>query len=180
MLKLHQQEIEYLIEPPKNTIIEQLGGRQESPLLDGFMPTAPHMEDVIEKMLEDRRALAITITYKPRYQMCEEDIMRKILISNLAWIHNHIDISYTLGLVPDEDVNGNYHYHGVIVIKMKDIKKFKKYITMFNGYMKTSYIEDTNKWKEYVMKSYTGRNPKRPEQIFTLDEIDRLGIVYDC
>lgn len=179
IIKLQQQEIEHIINPPTNTIIEQLGGSQaENHLLDGFMP-GDCVRCVIINYLKQLRSIAITITYKPRYQMIENEEMRKILISNLAWIHNHINISFNIILVPDEDINGNFHYHGIIQIKRKDIRKFKKYITMFNGYMKTSYISDTTKWQEYILKSFTGNHPKCEEQIYTQKEIQELSIHFE-
>ena len=128
MIKLHQQELEHIINPLTNTIIEQLGGSQaKSHLLDGFMPGDP--QEIYEEIVKDKKALAITVTYKPKYQMLENEDMRKIVISNLSWIYNNPHISCQTLLVPDEDINGNYHYHGVIVIRRKDIRKFKRYMT---------------------------------------------------
>lgn len=179
LIKLHQQELEHIINPPINTIIEQLGGSQvKSHLLDGFMP-GEQLYDNLEHMLGELKTVAITITYKQKYQMMENEDMRKILISTLAWIHNLHNIDIKTILVPDEDINGNYHYHGVIQIKRKDIRKFKKYITLFNGYMKLRYIEDTTKWQEYIMKSFTGQHVKCPEPIYNKEELQQLSIDFE-
>lgn len=177
MIKLHQQELEHIINPPRNTIMEQLGGSQtKSHLLDGFMPG--DTQQVYDLYSNDKKALAITITYKPKYQMLENEDMRKILISNLSWIHNQQYIDNKLLLIPDEDINGNYHYHGLIIIKRKDIRKFKRYMTLFNGYIKIRYIEDTTKWKDYIFKSYTGNHPKCEEQLYDKQELETLSILY--
>lgn len=186
MLRLHSDEIQNIISPIQTTIADLMGARQKSQLLDGFMPgatsgtTIRFYREQVTNITNNLRGLAITITYKPGYQENEEEVMKKILISNLAWIHNNQNIDFKVALIPDQDINGNFHYHGSIIIKRKDIRKFKKYITMFNGYMKFRYITETELWEKYIWKSYTGQHKKQQEPIYEKEDIEQLSLVYDC
>lgn len=92
---------------------------------------------------------AITITYKPQHRdNLDEQGLRHLLVtqfSNLPEIKH-----YTL--FPDVDDAGNFHYHGVVEIRVKDRPKVKRILTERIGFIKIEYITDPVHWCDYCRK----------------------------
>lgn len=118
-------------------------------LLDETLPE----EGVFDRIINDKSASAITITYKTIFRdNYTEQQLRKQLIYTLNKIGFNKNIPFETMLIPDIDINGNYHYHGVVIMPIKYRPAFKKLITLYIGFMKFDYINDIEGWKKYCYK----------------------------
>lgn len=140
----------------------------EFSLLDENSP--PEGIKTFDDLINDKSASAITLTYKTIFRdSFNERQLKQQLIYTLDKINFNTDIPLKIMLIPDCDNNGNFHYHGVVIMPLKYRPQFKKLITKYIGFMKFDYINDIEGWKKYCYK---------PE-VYNEDEIKQLQIYID-
>lgn len=161
--KKHAEEDKRIYYEVSKFINKTLNGG--NPILDRLPP--PEEAQIFERIVNDKSASAITLTYKPIFRdSFNEEQLRYQMIYTLECLAFNRDIPYEIVLIPDMDNNGNFHYHGVIIIPLKYRAIFKKDITKYIGFMKFDYIKDIEGWKKYCYKP----------DVYTQDEINKLQI----
>lgn len=113
-----------------------------------LMKRRPIMEHkkYYDNLIEDPKTQAFTLTFNQQLRdIYDETILRDIAKD----IMEFFPIKKYL-LYPDIDLNGNFHYHGVINMLTKDKPKMARYTKLYSGYIKFKYITDPEKWYKYM------------------------------
>lgn len=120
------------------------------PILDRMLP---NYRERYESISNHRGGTAITITFNQGLRdNCCEDELRLILHNTINIIKFNYGIKADFCLIPDVDEKGNFHYHGVCIMKNEDRPAFKRNITKQIGFMKFSYLSDIEGWRKYCFK----------------------------
>lgn len=142
-------------------------------LLDKSPPEWEHHRDIrdyISARYDETCMIGITITYKPTYQnTMTQQQLRELLDTSLKY---RIPFNRYV-LIPDCDDRGNYHYHGIIDLSVKERHNFKIFMTKNIGFIKYSYITQLGGWIAYMLKNKPTQKP-----IYTPQEISQLYIEH--
>lgn len=142
-----------------------------NPILDR-LPPKEGTEQIYDEIINSKSGSAITITYNQLLRdSFEEKQLRQHLINTIHTLSFNKDIPIEIYLIPDMDIGGNFHYHGVVIIPTKHTAVFKRNITKYVGFMKFDYISDVEGWRNYCYKKEPKYTP-----VYTQEEIDKLEI----
>lgn len=134
-------------------------------LLDESPPKKDHVQ-ILKDNINSKGFSAVTFTFiqalRDKYS---EEELRTYIVRTIRTICLNRDIPAEVVLIPDADEAGNFHYHGIISMPIKYRPAFKRLTLKYIGFMKFSYITDTDGWLEYCLKD-----------IYDEHEINALGI----
>lgn len=138
------------------------GKRDFAYLIKSRSPMA--LKAYFEDVVESPRTEAITITFKEELRLKFDERRLSSLISDVMEffpIEEYI-------ILPDVDLNGNYHFHGILKMLKKDKPKMKRYMTKHVGFIKYSYISEPDGWWDYCRKT--------KDMVYTDDDIVQLCV----